>query len=823
MGKHSQKKKKAKKPKDYERFQYGPLLIERSGRYVVMSSHWKPGAFEKHLEYVRSQRPELKKEIDAQIQELLKIIEENDPFELLASISYKNCFTDPEQYRESAHQGKECHVEFALSIITAHNRHGLGKHATEEAVKRFDELISSIFNNALWFFATEASEKKRDLVEEEFRYRSIMRYVFMRGDSFPEHHLDLIKDLFKPHDGFLKRHYEFSTDEVIAGIQEIENQVVTKCNNLLQGMHNLKEVYESSKKFVDEKGIENFLTMEECFDEFRSLPEIQMRQKELEGIKEALDEISFEIEPSGAATQELLGLLSMSFGDNKDFLQFEKAPGWPTNDSIIYEKSLIKHKGKYYSFMPQLLFRNLGGILEQRIRQKDDEYLRTTYQSKRADILERKALEYFKKLLPGSAVYGKVYYEIEENGQRNRFESDGIILYDNNLFILEAKAGALSTSARRGSLERMKKDVSALIDSAYSQALRTKKYIEMAEKPRFEYEDRSEALIIQDKKKVENIFLVNVTLESLGDLAIRLNSLKHLKLIQGKEWPWSVFINDLRVIAEIVESPSQFLTFLKRRIQANEFPQFDLADELDFLMFYLREGLYLDKINKKEDSTFTLHAYTEELDRYYDYLAGRVSSGDKPTLRTAAEFKEMIRNIEALGKPGFTSVTTTLLDFSGETHKDILNALNRIKEFSLQDGKAHDATFYFKGSKLGVTFFVGPNSGPKETEKMEHHCRLKMYQTRYENWIAVAIDSAGEITSPYDFLMFRNQWKFDEELEQEFKEFKKRKWEMAGMVGQKVGRNQPCPCGSGLKYKKCCGGPSYHLPQDIAGGGRAQP
>jgi preprotein translocase subunit SecA len=22
---------------------------------------------------------------------------------------------------------------------------------------------------------------------------------------------------------------------------------------------------------------------------------------------------------------------------------------------------------------------------------------------------------------------------------------------------------------------------------------------------------------------------------------------------------------------------------------------------------------------------------------------------------------------------------------------------------------------------------------------------------------------------------------------------------------KKVGRNDPCPCGSGLKYKKCCG------------------
>lgn len=22
---------------------------------------------------------------------------------------------------------------------------------------------------------------------------------------------------------------------------------------------------------------------------------------------------------------------------------------------------------------------------------------------------------------------------------------------------------------------------------------------------------------------------------------------------------------------------------------------------------------------------------------------------------------------------------------------------------------------------------------------------------------------------------------------------------------EKIGRNDPCPCGSGLKYKKCCG------------------
>jgi len=31
----------------------------------------------------------------------------------------------------------------------------------------------------------------------------------------------------------------------------------------------------------------------------------------------------------------------------------------------------------------------------------------------------------------------------------------------------------------------------------------------------------------------------------------------------------------------------------------------------------------------------------------------------------------------------------------------------------------------------------------------------------------------------------------------------------AGILG-KIGRNEPCPCGSGKKYKRCCGGVTIH-------------
>jgi len=58
-----------------------------------------------------------------------------------------------------------------------------------------------------------------------------------------------------------------------------------------------------------------------------------------------------------------------------------------------------------------------------------------------------------------------------------------------------------------------------------------------------------------------------------------------------------------------------------------------------------------------------------------------------------------------------------------------------------------------------------------------------------------------------------------DDLEEAFLRKKKRELEQARMAGsgdmapvqqvrrsgEKVGRNDPCPCGSGKKYKKCCG------------------
>lgn len=56
-----------------------------------------------------------------------------------------------------------------------------------------------------------------------------------------------------------------------------------------------------------------------------------------------------------------------------------------------------------------------------------------------------------------------------------------------------------------------------------------------------------------------------------------------------------------------------------------------------------------------------------------------------------------------------------------------------------------------------------------------------------------------------DWLYELPQWKeiySEEELKRLYKEQKE---STTIRKGKKIGRNDPCPCGSGKKYKKCCG------------------
>ena len=803
----NKKKKKIKiHPNNYEGYTYGPIRVERAGRVIKVSSYWEPGQFEKFKERVKNERPKFKREIDKKIGEALSLIRQYEPLELLANISTTNLFVDPEEhYKEVTHERNECYVEYAQSLVLSQKRKEELPHVTKEVVDKFNGLLTEIFKDVSLYFGTEDTEGKYNKAKEELRFISINRYLFERGDSYPEHHLDMVRDIFKSHDSFFEKHYGFTPDQVISTIQEIREQLQNNLRQQAEIMHLQNELKELLKEFVNKEGRDSFSSIDDCHKKFFVLPNIQEKKKKLDESQYDINRNPFEITPTKKVPVELLKLLNSSFGDNSSFATLKQCPAWPTNDSIIHGRPLIENNGKFYCFSPQVLFRNIVNILEGWIQDKDDSYYQSTYQNKRAEYLENKALEYLKNILPGAEIFRNLFYSITENGVKKWPETDGLILYDENLFIIEAKAGKYSTSAKRGSLEKTKQDVTKLIDSAYKQALRTKQYINDTPEPVFEYKDGSIAVILKDKEKYKNIYLFNITLQNLAQLSTRLNSLKSFNLIEGKEWPWSVFINDLRIISELIEFPSEFLHFLQRRIKVNDYPQFYTTDELDFLMFYFREGLYFEDGILQNLDRYIPNAYTEDLDKYYDYIAGRVSSGKKPRLRISEEYKNIITELESAGKDRFTKVTTILLGFDSKTQRAVLNNLKKIQEISKRDDRDDDFTMYFTKPKMGLMFLVSKNRKPESWERLDRHCRLKMYQRRIEEWILITvyIDKNGKRS--LDFKIYNKKWEHDPDIEIELDKIKALKVEKIKKTGRKIGRNDPCPCGSGLKYKKCCG------------------
>ena len=106
---------------------------------------------------------------------------------------------------------------------------------------------------------------------------------------------------------------------------------------------------------------------------------------------------------------------------------------------------------------------------------------------------------------------------------------------------------------------------------------------------------------------------------------------------------------------------------------------------------------------------------------------------------------------------------------------------------------------------MELTYFVGFLDGindslktPNPIETMEEDTEVSLdfdKEKLYYNMVGCKADWLYELP----------QW--DNLLDEETRKALYKKQKLSGTVvkGKKIGRNDPCPCGSGKKYKQCCG------------------
>jgi uncharacterized protein YchJ len=773
----------------------GTINVQQSGRFTLVDAKWNIAAFEQMRKNLPRRREEIRREMSSEVAALVHVINQCDPLPLIVGLFTKNSVVDPEKYEEPTHEGSEARAEYAQSLALAVGNWG-STPATNEEGDRFETGIQKILDLAWTYFAMREHKPGALMAIEETKFLGMMRHLFVRGSSFLEHDTDLIRALFGPHSEFFRRHHLFTADELIRFCDEVAASVNATIKELAESLLEVKKSHEKFRALADahpDKPLEDLLEM------LREDPETREAFARMRLAMESHSHMVRVTDENPVWCEQL----ALAPGDNAEFLTFAKSPGWPSNNSRVYIKPLVLREGKYYCPNPVLLLRNRARILEQAIRDRDPTYYQDRYASVRGKVVESLALCHFRRLLPGAQVQSNLYYGRTVDGAYQRFETDGLVICDSFLLILEMKAGPFSDAALRGADRALASDLNHLIGEPYEQAIRTLNYLKSGEEVVFEAPDRTEVLRVR-AGDFRRVFLVNVTLSDIGHVAGRLNSAKAMGLIEGREWPWSVFINDLRVISEIMESSAEFLLFLERRLVINELESVSTIDELDYLGLFLKDGLYFenDRASMKRLTRFAPIGYTVPIERYYEAQAGRIDPVEKPRLNTSPWILTLASAIQGLSKRDALYAAKVLLSLDGRQHEKIDAWAKQYDAVCERDHKAHTLTLLARGC-VPIVFCITADSDAQQLAEQESYCELKVIQTGADELLGVFVE--GYALRTVGFKMFTRAAACDPTLAQRLHH------RSHAMVARHIqqhgtpGRNAQCPCNSGRKYKRCCG------------------
>lgn len=132
-----------------------------------------------------------------------------------------------------------------------------------------------------------------------------------------------------------------------------------------------------------------------------------------------------------------------------------------------------------------------------------------------------------------------------------------------------------------------------------------------------------------------------------------------------------------------------------------------------------------------------------------------------------------------------------------ECYKEILTSKNPVVSGTVKElAQKNNMT-----EKQFVGFLDGANASFKEPLKLEDLTEDSKVNAEFdfEKLLWNMHDAKAE------WLYEMEEWKniFDEDKRKQIKKDYNRS--KIVVKGKKIGRNDPCPCGSGKKYKKCCG------------------
>lgn len=812
MGKRRKSGRNSRRPDDY--FAAGPLEFARFGKTTIGRSRaTRKQMIEVHKRMAKAY-PALVDEINALVSSIADQVSRLPPKELLcrgwwefaSSMRGLGNMTD-ETDQLHAHRM----VDYIQSVIAGVKPKEYVKEITEADWHRLKKDVQTLFNRLGVEYQScltayrKSQDPELDMELEDFRMRTEMLWMNIRGKRYHAHERQALLDVIAPHSDVLLNLYGIDAVQLVEELDKI-------LNKLTRGLHDatvdLDAFREETLKRLDQAIIEApaNTSIEAIRDEIFKDADLAAWRDKVVGELFGLD--LFDVAKVTDLPDVLIKDLSWYPGEDTDFFADGEFQGWPLRIWPIMRRPFIWLEDRYYCFDIFGLFDNIYRVLRRVIISRLPDYSQVWNERQKA-ITEELPFKYFSKLLPGAISYSPVYYKWKSgNSSAIWCEADGLLIFDDHLIVIEVKAGAFTYASPANDLPAHLDSLKNLLEAPVRQGSRFVDHLESTpEVSIFDADHKEIARLKRDNFR--HVTVCALTLDAFTTLAARAQHLTGIGIKVGTREFLPISIDDLRVYAEIFDNPLIFLHFIEQRVCASKSKDLDLDDELDHLGLYIEQNNYsllaTELKNGNKLARVNFDGYRRPIDEYFN----AITQGDEPTppmQKMPAALADVLAFLAVSEAPGRSELASFFLDASGEIRELLANFIETVLQENKKLLRARPISLH---GDMAATLLVWSPSAPRMAQEAIRHTRAAMSANGEKVRRLVELEYAEDGTlvsasmSHVDFLGV------DEAemalVRKEGEHLVKRRLEKAKANG-KVGRNAMCPCGSGKKFKRCHGG-----------------
>lgn len=663
------------------------------------------------------------------------------------------------------------------------------------------------------FFAMTTSAYTKDGVfgpnTADIEFRAKTSWVTIRGNRYQVLEEEFYRYVLAPHNDVLNEVYGVSAVDIALGFQAMADATRSGHANAISGVG---KHFDAAEAFAAAQN----KPLNDVMDEW-----IATNEEESQVVGWALDDMFrggiANVSRHTKLPSMLLADLAYQRGEETEFFAPGDFAGTPFRTLPARKKPLIQIGSDYYAVDP-CFTRDAGyrALLYNLLQRKPD--YKKAFEVRQKVMSEAAFADILNIQLSGATVFQEIYYKDPANNQWS--ENDTLILIDDMLLLVEAKAGAAATIASPAlDFGRHAQSVQDLVIKAYNQCERFFRYLDSADEVAlYHLTDGKYEVCGRIRRSDYRVMVpIGLTVESFSPFSAYCKELPQVKPLLGKHPFVSLSIDDLFVLKRFLPTPGIFAHYMEVRQSVAGLRRAHLYDEIDHLGAYLKKNRFdqeiIDQLKDGKANLVIWDGMSEVVDKSFE--GEDWENRPFPTQDFPAEVLKLLEALDATRERGWLSADSHIRDFGEDGRKNLAKILS-----DLSQTLKHHPTRYFTLAGDGNPLFVWLQQPYQHINWpiINHKASAAALAVKASNIIGIfaEINSDGTYHFAKSFIVQiptvrteENSHIFEDATRMaqpnRTMNLNSPKNVIAPMKPNKIGRNDPCYCGSGAKYKRCHG------------------